>query len=233
MRYEVVRKVAVAELRNMVRGLDAKKLREFSAERGMEWRFITPGAPHQNGCAEALVKSVKIALKKAVGETTLTPFELYTLLLEVANLVNERPIGRIPKDPDDGAYICPNDMLLGRASSQVPQGPFKKTNDPRKRVEFVQRIADSFWRRWTRDVFPSLFPRKKWNTTTRDVQVTDIVMVADNNAVRGKWTIGRVMKVYPGKDKRIRNVTVITSGKEYNRPITKIAVIQPAENTEE
>ena len=35
---------AVAELRNMVRGLDAKKLREFSAERGMEWRFITPGA---------------------------------------------------------------------------------------------------------------------------------------------------------------------------------------------
>ena len=94
---------AVAELRNMVRGLDAKKLREFSAERGMEWRFITSGAPHQNGCAEALVKSVKIALKKATGETTLTPFELYTLLLEVANLVNERPIGRIPNDPDDGA----------------------------------------------------------------------------------------------------------------------------------
>ena len=94
---------AVAELRNMVRGLDAKKLREFSTERGMEWRFITPGAPHQNGCAEALVKSVKIALKKAIGETTLTPFELYTLLLEVANLVNERPIGRIPNDPDDGA----------------------------------------------------------------------------------------------------------------------------------
>ena len=194
----------------------------------MEWRFITPGAPHQNGCAEALVKSVKIALKKAIGETTLTPFELYTL--EVANLVNERPIGRIPKDPDDGAYICPNDMLLGRASSQVPQGRFKETNDPRKRVEFVQRIVDSFWRPRTRDVFPSLFPRKKWNTTTRDVQVNDIVMVADNNAVRGKWTIGRVMKVYPGKDKRIRNVTVITSGKEYNRPITKIAVIQPAEN---
>jgi hypothetical protein len=34
-------------------------------------------------CAEALVKSVKIALKKAVGDLTLTPFELYTCLLEV------------------------------------------------------------------------------------------------------------------------------------------------------
>ena len=58
-------------------------------------------------------------------------------------------------------------------------------------------------------------------------------MVADDNAVRGKWTIGRVTKVYPGQDRRVGNVTVITSGKEYNRAITKIAVIQPAENPEE
>ncbi len=43
-------------------------------------------APHQNGCAEALVKSAKISLKKAIGEQILTPFELYTCLLEVANL---------------------------------------------------------------------------------------------------------------------------------------------------
>ena len=152
---------AVAELRKMIRGWDVTKLRDFSAERGIEWNFITPGAPHQNGCVESLVKSVKIALKKAIGDSLLTPSELYTCLLEVANLVNQRPIGRVPNDPDDGAYICPNDMLLGRASPQVPQGPFKETKDPRKRVEFVQKIVDSFWRRWTRDVFPSLFPRKK------------------------------------------------------------------------
>ena len=111
---------------------------------------------------------------------------------------------------------------------QVPQGPFRETKDPRKRVEFVQSIVDSFWRRWPRDVFPSPFLRKKWNTTTRDVKVNDIVMIADDNAVRGKWTIGRVTKVYPGRDKRVTKVTILTSGKEYNRPITKIAVIHPA-----
>ena len=41
--------------------------------------FITPGAPHQNGCAEALVKTCKSALKKAVGSQVLTPLELYTI----------------------------------------------------------------------------------------------------------------------------------------------------------
>ena len=72
-----------------------------------------------------------------MGNHILTPFELYTCVLEIANLVNQRPVGRVPNDPDDGAYLCPNDMLLGRASSQVPQGPFRETRNPRKRVEFV------------------------------------------------------------------------------------------------
>ena len=42
-------------------------------------------------------------------------------MLEIVNLVNQRPIGRVPNDPDDGAYMCPNDILLGRVTSQVPQ----------------------------------------------------------------------------------------------------------------
>eukprot|EP00057_Strongylocentrotus_purpuratus_P016422 XP_011670896.1 PREDICTED: uncharacterized protein LOC105441474 [Strongylocentrotus purpuratus] len=48
---------AVRELREMVKGWDSDLLREFCAEKGVEWRFTTPSAPHQNGCAEALVKS--------------------------------------------------------------------------------------------------------------------------------------------------------------------------------
>ena len=102
----------------------------------MKWQFTTPNAPHQNGCSEAMVKTVKKALKNAIGDTVLTPFELYTCLLEVANLVNQRPIGRIPNDPDDGVYLCPNDILLGRASNTVPQGPFRHTENPRHRFEF-------------------------------------------------------------------------------------------------
>ena len=78
--------------------------------------FITPCAPHQNGCAEALLKACKKAFKTAIVEHVLAPFELYTCLLEAGNLVNQRPTGRIPNDPDDGAYLCPNDILLGRAT---------------------------------------------------------------------------------------------------------------------
>lgn len=99
--------------------MEQRKLRDFSAERGFQ------RSPHQNGCAEASAKCCKRALKKAIGEHVFTPFDLYTCLLEVSFLINQHPIGRIPNDSDDGSYLCPNDMLLGRASAQVPQGPFK------------------------------------------------------------------------------------------------------------
>ena len=94
---------AERELKEMIQGWDVKQLQEYCAEKGVEWKFIIPAAPHQNGCAEALVKSCKIALKKAVGDQILTPFELYTVLQEVSNLINQRPIGRPPNDPNDGA----------------------------------------------------------------------------------------------------------------------------------
>ena len=58
---------AERELREMVTEWDKEQLREFFAEKGMEWKFSTPNAPHHNGCAEVLVKSCKPAQKKAIG----------------------------------------------------------------------------------------------------------------------------------------------------------------------
>ena len=223
---------AERELREALASIEEDKLKDFCHEKGIQWIFVTPAAPHQNGCAEAMVKSCKRALKKAIGEQVLTPFELYTCLLEAGNLVNQRPIGRVPTDPDDGSYLCPNDMLLGRSSTDVPQGPFKDTRNPRQRVEFVQQIIDSFWKQWKRDVFPALIPRKEWCHERRNVQVDDIVTVYDDNALRGKWCVGRVMEVYPGADGRVRNVQVKTATGMYRRPITKIAVIHPKDNEE-
>ena len=54
-------------------------------------------------------------------------------------------------------------------------------------------------------------------------------MTVDANAVRGKWTIGRIVKVHPGSDGKVRNVTLRTPNGEYRRPVTKVAVIHPVE----
>ena len=47
--------------------------------------------------------------------------------------------------------LIPNHLLLGRASSCVPQGPFKEGQNPRKRFEFVQSLAHQVWKRFIRE----------------------------------------------------------------------------------
>ena len=79
--------------------------------------------------------------------------ELFT---EIANIMNERPVGMRPSVIDDGSYICPNDLLLGRATSRVPSASFNHTYCPRRRFNFIQKLVDAYWIKWNRFYFPSL-----------------------------------------------------------------------------
>lgn len=81
---------AEKELKTMIKGCDLKELKGYAADKGMESKFVTPNAPHQNGCVKSMVKSCKFALKYAMGNHHLTPFELYTVF--IANLLNQRPV---------------------------------------------------------------------------------------------------------------------------------------------
>jgi hypothetical protein len=135
------------ELKSIIKDVDQERLREFGAEYGLEWRFAAADAPWQNGCSEALVKSVKSTIKGAIGDQVLMFFELQTVCFEAANLVNERPIGIHPTSPSDDEYLSPNHLLLGRASERIPSGPFKETKNERLRFEFVQRLVNAFWKR--------------------------------------------------------------------------------------
>ena len=104
---------------------------------GTEWKFSPSDAPWYNGCAEALVKSVKRALCTAIGDQIMYFVELQTCLFEAAQLVNQRPIGTAHSSPEEGTWLCPNDLLLGRASNNVPQGPFKERSSNLYQIDFI------------------------------------------------------------------------------------------------
>eukprot|EP00795_Rhopilema_esculentum_P016608 gene16608-biopygen5784 len=75
-------------------------------------------------------------------------------------------------------------------------------------------------------------PQKKWLMDRRNLQPNDTVIVAESNAIRGKWNIGRILEEFSGSDGRVRNVKVKTATGEYSRPVTKVTVICPAEGYE-
>ena len=187
-------KAASKELKGVIKELDRESLAIFGVEKGVEWRFSAPDSPWQNGCAEALIRSTKKALTRALGKNILTLDEIQTVFFESANLLNERPIGKHPTSPEEGAYLCPNDLLLGRATARVPGGAFKEYTSNKRRFLIVQEITNTFWRKMIRSYFPSLLIRPKWHTLRRNVKIGDIVLVQDRNVVRGEWRIGMVCK---------------------------------------
>ena len=126
------------ELREMINKWNISEIMNFGAKEELKWSFNrSADAPWQSGCSESLIKSVKRSVTIIIGDSILTFSELQTVLFEVANLLNERPIGIKPgTDIDLGTYLCPNDLILGWSSSRVPSGPWKSSTDPKDRLFF-------------------------------------------------------------------------------------------------
>ena len=214
---------ASKELSDWRRNWDVDQLKRFGAERSLEWRFIMPNSAHQNGAVEImvkLIKGIKSAYLKAVGDVKLTYNELHTMFLEIAQLCNERPIGLKPNQSTDPEFLSPNSLYLGRASDRIASGPFgcfDLFDDPNKtktRFHLVQALTNQFWKVWMKIYFPTLLIRQKWHTERRNLSVGDVCLLRDANSIRGEWRLCSVSQVYPDDHGRVRNVQVKVSSKQ-------------------
>ena len=201
---------ASKELKLMMPNIDLNNIATSCTSYGTQWVFNkSADAPWQNGCSEALIKSIKRSLAASIGDNKLTFGEMQTALFEVANLLNERPIGIKPGlDIELGSYLCPNDLLLGRTNIKAPPDMYSKDKNYKYRLEFMERILNSFWKKWHRDFFPTLIIRQKWHVDKRNMCVGDIVLVKDSNAIRGQWRLAQVIAVESSRDGKVRDVTL-------------------------
>ena len=54
-------------------------------------------------------------------------------------------------------------------------------------------------------------------------------MIIDADAPRGRWVMGRIESIYPGKDGHVRTVKVKTVNGSYVRPVTKLCHLELSE----
>ena len=116
-------------------------------ENGLDWTLGTPDAPWEQGAVESLVKTVKRALDISIHKQRLSVSEFLTVCSEIANLVNERPLGLLPGLDSDINVLTPNCLLLGRASSSNPNN-WRPNHSIKTRSNLVSSIEDQFWTHW-------------------------------------------------------------------------------------
>lgn len=206
---------------------------ELAEQFKFKWTFMTPGAPHHGGIYEAAVKSVKHHLTRVIGETTLTFEEYATVLCQAEACVNSRPLCALNDDPTSLTALTPGHFLIGEALVRIPDDQDLRPI-PTNRLDrwtHLQKMVQHFWDRWQDEYIGTLINRSKWTTTTRNMEVGDLVIVKDDNLPPLKWKMGRVQEVLPGRDELIRSVIIKTATGIYKRPITKLGLLLPA-NTE-
>ena len=208
------------ELSSWRRGWNEEQLVRFGATRGLTWNFVMAASQHQNGPAESMIKltkGVRKSLMHAMGDTKLSLNEMNTMLAEVSNLVNERPIGLKPIIGSDPEYLSPNSLQLGRCSDRISSGPFLseaeyyediKPEMLKSRFLLVQKLTEQFWANWQKFYFPTLIIRAKWHTARRNVRLGDICLLQDADAFRADWKLCVVNETYPDAKGNVRNVEV-------------------------
>ena len=105
------------ELRDLYKKIQSfeneKVVQSFLLQKGVNWHFIPPRAPHFGGLWEAAVKSFKRHFTRVAGAALLTYEQLHTYVVGIEAILNSRPLTPISSDPDDFVPLTPGHFLIG------------------------------------------------------------------------------------------------------------------------
>ena len=164
----------------------------------LEWRF-TPGySPSWGGLWERLIRSVKNALKRILGRQKVKREMLRTIFCEIESSINKRPLTYCSDDRDEPMPLRPIDFFNGTSVDETNVDTLRQ--GIRERKNYLEKI----WERWKTEYLIEL---RAWNKKKSFGKVRPKegdVVIMDPKSVkvtdRALWPLGRIIKLFPGKD---------------------------------
>lgn len=184
-----------------------------------KWNFIAPKAPWWGGWYERLVRSVKIGLKKSVGLRSLNRNDLEVAICRIEKSINLRPFTKSV----DQTPLRPADFIFPSVES-VETSLEEPDRDILEKLYTQQRKAvTEVWSRWQKEYItnlPLLVPKHFENG---EIGVGDLVILNDQEHYVKKnrlmWPLGKITKLLPGKDNKVRCVELLTKNGSFTRAI--------------
>ncbi|UYV73041.1 hypothetical protein LAZ67_10001650 [Cordylochernes scorpioides] len=213
--------------------LKSSTIQKFISNERINWHFIPPSAPNFGGIWEAGIKSFKFHLLRCLKSQILTYEELSTMTTQIEACLNSRPICPPSSDSDDFNPLTPGHFLIGRPLTALPE-----SNDDDVPINYLDRwslnkkIKNVFWKRWNREYLNNLQQRLKWQKSSPNIKEGDLILLKDTISPPAMyWSLGRITKVFPGADGKVRVVEVKTKHQEHlTRTVSKIVPLPFAED---
>ncbi|XP_045498044.1 uncharacterized protein LOC123696083 isoform X1 [Colias croceus] len=193
------------------------------AESRINWKFICPNSPHFGGAWESMVKVIKTHLFRVIGQQILSYEELCTVLTQIECLLNSRPLTVLSSDPAEPSALTPSHFLNTAPLLSLPAPQVKSDHvSLLDRHSLLDKLVQSFWKRWRMEYLHGLQVRQKWNTPSTPITPGTVVVVINDNAPPLTWPLAVVEKVHPSKDDVARVCTVRTAKGTYLRPVVRL-----------
>lgn len=207
-------------------------------ENACKWQFIPARSPHFGGFYERLIGIVKSCLKKTLYKKKIYYDDLLTIITEVEQRVNHRPLTYVDDSLDDLQPLTPSHLLYGRRLSSFPtvvdldyqlDPNYLNTKTLNKSVSKLNQILNDFNRKWKNEYLLSLREFHSRNCRMKianpQLNVNDVVLIHDDGP-RCKWKLGRIIELLPGKDDIVRVVKIKINKGEFYRSIQKLYLLE-------
>ena len=175
-----------------------------------QWTYSTPMASNTGGYHEAAVKAVKHPLTKILTKTPLTYVELYTLLKQLEQTINQRPIHSASKDTLE--VLTPNMLTHGRRLRSTPKfdPDAIPNNKPDLREKWRQRVSlqTQLWNAWSKMYLQQIQQSGKWFTKNPNIKVGDLVLVESHPVKKYLWPTAKIISLKAGRDGYYRSATL-------------------------
>ncbi|GFR10997.1 integrase catalytic domain-containing protein [Trichonephila clavata] len=171
-----------------------------------------------------MVKTVKEPLRRSL----LSFEELTTLLAEIENIVNLRPLTYVSDDKDDPEPLTPAHFLyFGRKDFDYPMQftePFDKTisKETLRRRKLYQTVPlRQLWTRWKEQYLLQLRTAHKFKVPNvrENLKSGDVVLVEGTTKSKLLCQLGKTQEVLLGRDNNVRACIVKTPQGVFRRPI--------------
>ena len=98
---------------------------------------------------------------------------------------------------------------MGRSLNRLSDDTDLTENLPvRSRYRVINHVTTTFWNRWCTLVSPGLVVRQKWHKKSRNLQIGDLVMIADLSKIKSKYKLAIVDEVKVSTDGCVRSAVV-------------------------
>ena len=164
-----------------------------------------------HGRVERKIKQIKESLEKSLINERLSAMQWETMVSQIANSINNLPIGLRNKvtDLECADLLTPNRLKLGRNNDRGPVGPMVVTDNVGKFMKENEQIFSSWYDTWLISYVPTLMHHPKWFKDDTHLQEGDVILfLKDEGHVKGVYQYGMIHEIKRGRDDKVRKVVV-------------------------